>query len=324
MKGDEGIRCPSPFTYHSPPALVRRRILSGNIAAAAAVVPGIACVSLPSMRFRRYGFLIAVFFVPMLTGCGGAGGIVADNAEEAYNKGMEAFTEGRYNRAIEYLRATLDFGRSGEWADEAQIYLGRAYFETGQYLLAANEFDRFADLYPVDPRTEEARLGEIQSYYHISPSYDLDQTDTDSALRLIRTFMANYPTSVFAPDVVAMLEELREKLARKQFEAGRLYERRELYEAAVFSYQSMLEQYPTSPYADDALFGALRAQVAFAENSIRERQAARFAEALALYGRLVELFPGSPLLREAERLYARALAGQRAAEAQTAARQTGQ
>lgn len=281
------------------------------------------------MPLRRRAFILLVAFAvlpPVLVGCGGATGVVADSAEEAYHDGMDAFAEGRYDRAIEYLRATLDFGRTGEWADEAQIYLARAYFETEQYLLAAAEFDRFADLYPNDPRTEEARLGEIQAYYRLSPPYDLDQTDTDRAIALIRTFMANYPNSVFTDDVVAMLEELREKLARKQYEAGRLYERRELYEAAVLTYQSMLETYPTSPYADDALLGALRAQVAFAEHSIRERQAERFTEALALYDRFVELFPNSPLLSEAEALYDRAYTGHRQAEAwdsQQAARQGG-
>ena len=259
-----------------------------------------------------------------LSGCGASSGVVADNAEEAYNKGMNAYAEGKYDRAIEYLRATLDFGRSGEWADEAQLYLARAYYETGQYLLAAAEFDRFGDLYPSDARTEEARLGEIQSYYHLSPPYDLDQTDTDRAVVLIRTFMANYPNSVFAQDVVAMLEELREKLARKGFESGQFYEGRGFYEAAVLTYQAMLESYPTSPYADDALLGALRAQIAFAEASVRDRQAERFADALALYDRFVELFPNSPLLHEAEALYDRAYAGRRRAEAweaQQAARQ---
>ncbi|MDX1419365.1 MAG: outer membrane protein assembly factor BamD [Rubricoccaceae bacterium] len=281
------------------------------------------------MPVRHYAFLALVSLaVAALPGCSGASGVVADDAEEAYNKGMNAYAEGRFDRAIEYLRATLDFGRAGEWADEAQVYLARAYYQTGQYLLAAAEFDRFSDLYPSDPRTEEARFGEIQSYYRLSPPYDLDQTDTDRAILLIRTFMANYPNSVFTDDVVGMLEELREKLARKEYEAGRLYERRELYEAATLTYQSMLETYPTSPYADDALLGALRAQVAYAAASVRDRQAERFAEALALYDRFVELFPNSPLLREAEGLYDLAFAGQRQAEswetAQQASRQPGQ
>lgn len=290
-------------------------------------MPGIARVVSPPMLPRPHGLALLLALcaaAPALSGCGSATGIVADDAEEAYNTGMAAYAEGRYDRAIEYLRATLDFGRAGEWADEAQIYLARAYFETEQYLLAAAEFDRFADLYPNDPRTEEARLGEIQAYYRLSPPYDLDQTDTDRAIVLIRTFMANYPNSVFTADVVAMLEELRGKLARKAFESGRFYERRGLHEAAVLTYQAMLEEHPTSPYADDALLGALRAQVAFAQNSVRDRQAERFAEAMALYDRFVELFPGSPLVREAEALYDEAYAGRRAAEAweaQQAARQ---
>lgn len=275
------------------------------------------------MLLRRYAFLVLVALPAsaVLPGCSGASGIVADDAEEAYNTGMNAFAEGRYDRAIEYLRATLDFGRSGEWADEAQIYLAKAYYETGQYLLAAAEFDRFADLYPSDPRTEEARFGEIQSYHHLSPPYDLDQTDTDRAILLIRTFMANYPNSVFTDDVVGMLEGLREKLAQKEYESGRLYERRELYEAATLTYQSMLEAYPTSPFADDALLGALRAQVAYAEASVRGRQAERFAEALALYDRFVELFPNSPHLRDAEAIYDLAYAGLQRAEAWEATQQ---
>ena len=269
------------------------------------------------MPLRRYGLRL-LFALPLLAGlpaCGGSGGVVAGSGQEAFDKGMVAYESRRYDRAIEFFRAALDFGRSGDWADEAQIYLAKAYQETAQYLLAASEFDRFGDLYPADPRTEEARFGEIQSYYRLSPPYNLDQTDTDRAIGLIRTFMANYPASVFTEDVVAILEELREKLAQKQYEAGRLYERRELYEAATLTYQSMLEQYPTSAYADDALVGALRAQVSFAEASVLARQGERFTEALALYDRLVELFPSSPLLSEAEALYDRAFAGRQRAEA---------
>jgi outer membrane protein assembly factor BamD len=282
-------------------------------------VPGIARAA-PSMPLRRYG-LLALLALPLaggLAACGGAGGVVANSGQEAFDKGMLAYEARDYNRAIEFFRAALDFGRSGEWADEAQVYLAKAYYETGQYLLAANEFDRFGDLYPTDPRTEEARFGEIQSYAQLSPPYNLDQTDTERAITLIRTFMASYPQSVFTNDVVALLEQLREKLAQKQYEAGRLYERRELYEAAVLTYRSVLESYPTTSFADEALLGALRAQVAFAEASVQELREERFGEALAFYDRLVELFPGSPLLPEAEALYDRAFAGRQSAEAAAA------
>ena len=241
--------------------------------------------------------------------------MIADDAAEAYQKGIEAFEQEKYVRASEYFRAVLDFGRSGEFADEAQLMLSKAYFESRQYLLAATEFGRFADLYPTDERTEEAEYGRIRSYYEVSPSYNLDQTDTDRAIAYIRLFMNRYPQSAYTDDVVTMLGALREKLARKQYEAGRLYERREQYEAAVLSYEAVLEQFTTSPFADDALLGKLRAQVTYAEASIRARQAERFQESLDTYNRLVELFPSSPLLREAEGLYDRAFNGLRAVQA---------
>jgi outer membrane protein assembly factor BamD len=119
------------------------------------------------------------------------------------------------------------------------------------------------------------------------------------------------------------MDELREKLAQKRYEAARLYERRELFEAAVLTFRSVLEEFPASTWADDALLGALRAQTRYAEASVPARQAARFAEALTLYDRLVELFPRSPLLTEAQAFYDRAFAGRRAAEARAAGARAG-
>ncbi len=251
----------------------------------------------------------------VLAGCTGTGGVVANSPEEAYNKGGQAYQEGKYDRAIEYYRAVLDFGRTNEWADEAQLYTGKAHFENGNYLLAATEFTRFIDLYPNDPRTEEVAYDRIRAYYELSPPYNLDQTDTDRALAYIRLFLSQYPTSLFTDDVVRMQAELREKLARKEFAAGELYERRGLFEAAILEYEQVLNEYPTSPLADDALLGVLRAQTAFAAASVRDRQAERYQAALDTYDRFVQLFPNSPLLREAEAQYDRAYTGLRAAQA---------
>ena len=260
-------------------------------------------------------FVSVLISTALLVGCGSSGGVTAESDEEAYLTGMQAYESGKYMRAIEYLRAALDFGRSGDYADEAQFYLARAYYDDGQYLLAAAEYGRFADFYPTDARVEEAHFGRIQSYYQLSPRYNLDQSDTDRAIAHIRVFTSRYPQSVFTDEVVTMLEELREKLARKQLAAGALYERRELYEAAVLSYERLIERFPTSDYADDALLGVVRAQARYAEESVRARQAERYQSALDAYDRFVQLFPTSPLLRDAEALYDQAYSGFQASTA---------
>lgn len=261
------------------------------------------------MPFRSGLLALAVF---ALAGCGG-GPTTFGSAQEAYDRGLAEYEDGDYAQAIEYLRAALDFGRTSELADDAQLTLARAYAGDEQYLLAGNEFTRFIEFYRTDPRVEQAAFERIQAYAALSPRYELDQTDTRTALNYIRIYVQQYPESPNRDAADALAASLREKLARKQFEAGRLYERRELYEAAVIAYRDVLNEYPASDYADEALLGALRSQTAYAAGSIQNRQAARYQTALDLYDQLVTLFPQSPTLAEAEELYDAAYAGWRAA-----------
>ena len=246
-----------------------------------------------------------------VAGCG-SGMTTPGSAQEAYDRGVEAFERGNNTRAIEHFRTALDFGRTSPLAADAQLYLARAYSQDKQYLLAGNEYTRFIEFYRSDPRIPTAAYERIQAYASLSPDYELDQTDTQRAIDYIRLYLAQYPEGEHTEDAAALLGELREKLARKRYDNGLLYERRDLYEAAVVYFESVLQEYPTSQWADDALLGALRAQVAFAKASILARQAERYDDALAKYDRFITLFPSSPLVRQAEELYDEAFAARRA------------
>ncbi len=250
----------------------------------------------------------------LVSACSSGRPATADSADDAFARGQAALEARKYDRAIELFRTTLDFGRTGEVADDAQLGIARAYFGSKQYLLAGAEFTRFIDLYRTDPRVEDATYERILAYAKLSPTYELDQTDTGTAIQYIDGYLRQYAAGAHATEVQALLAELREKLAHKQFEEGRLYERRDLFEAAVLSYKQLLALYPASAYADDALLGALRAQVVFADNSIPARQAERYGEALRLYAQLTSLFPQSPTLTAAQTFYDRAYAGSRVAQ----------
>ena len=250
--------------------------------------------------------------VVLVSGCGG-GPTTFSSAQEAYDRGIEQSGRGKYGLAIESLRAALDFGRTSELADDAQLALARAYAADGQYLLAGNEFTRFIEFYRTDDRIEQAAYERIQAYAALSPRYELDQTDTRQALVYIRGYIQQYPQSPNVAAAEALRAELREKLARKQYETARLYVRREYYDAAVIAFQDVLVDYPTSAYADDAMLGAIDAQIEYAARSVEARRMARYQTALDLYDQLVTLFPQSPTLTEAQGLYDRAYAGWREA-----------
>ncbi len=252
---------------------------------------------------NRFTAVLLLFVVLSLSACAGSGRLRYDSPQEAYEKGMAAFEKGRYERAIEYFQATFDYGRTHEYADDAQLMLGRAYFASKQYILAASEYSRFVELYRADPRAADAEYERAEAYAAQAPNYELDQTATEQAIQYYQLFINRYPEHDKAAPAEAQIRRLRGKIARKAFEAGQLYERRELYEAAAMTYERAFSDYPDTEWADDALVGAIRAYKLYADESIAARQAERYQKALENYERFIQIYPDSPLRTVAEDLY---------------------
>lgn len=264
-------------------------------------------MSLHFLKVRLVPLMLLVL-VAFAAGCSSSGRLRYDSPQEAYEQGLSYYERGRYDRAIEYFQAVFDFGRTSEWADDAQLYLARAYRMSKQYLLAANEYTRFTDVYRADPRVPEAEYERALSYYALSPSYQLDQTETERALNDFLLFINRHPNHERVPEAEEHVRELRTKLARKQYEIGDLYARRDLYEAAAISYEETFDQYPETPWADDALVESMRAYIAFADQSVRARQPERLRLAIENYERFIQIFgTDSPLADEAEALYEEAV-----------------
>ena len=255
------------------------------------------------MLSRPHLFVTLLGVVVLVAGCSGSGRLRYESPQEAFEKGMQLYNDGKYARAAEYFQGVFDFGRTSEEAADAQFYLARSYYQDEQFILAANEYTRFTDIYRNDPRSEEAEFERAMSYYEQSPKYELDQTPTEQAITYFQLFLDRYPSSELVDDAEARSRELREKLAHKEFAAAELYERREIYEAAALSYERVFDLYPDTRWADDALLGAIRTYILFAEQSVASRQEERLQAAVDHYERLLQLFQDSPVLDPAEDLY---------------------
>lgn len=256
-------------------------------------------------RFLKSGLLLLGLAV-LAAGCTGSQRVMSSNPEDAYQQAKRQYDDGNYTRAIEYFQSVFNYGRTSEWAGDAQFYLAESYLQTEQYLLAADEYTRFLNLYRQDKRAQEAAFKRALAYYRLSPPYQLDQSDTRQAISYLRLYVEQYPNSENAGRAGDMLQELRNKLARGEYEAADLYERRGLWEAAAITYERVLEQYPETKWADEALLGAIEAHMQYSQASIRSKQEQRLQRALDNYDRFIQLFPNSPLLDEAERLYTQA------------------
>ncbi|NBW93032.1 MAG: outer membrane protein assembly factor BamD [Bacteroidetes bacterium] len=229
--------------------------------------------------------------------------LTASISKTLADKGLAEYEAGDFITATEYLQGVFDFGRTHQWAADAQLLLARTYRENEEFLLAANEYTRFMQIYRSDPRVADAEYELAMTYYDRSPNYRLDQTDTERAIVQFQLFIERYGTSPLVEEAQARITELRSKLARKQIHTAQLYERREYYNAAAVSYEAAFDRFYDTEYADDALVGAMNAYYEYAVLSIRARQKERLEKAEENYERLIQIFPDSPLIKEAETVY---------------------
>lgn len=246
---------------------------------------------------------VTLLFSVLLSACAGSGRVRYDTPQEAFDKGLAEYEDGDYETATEYLQGVFDFGRTHQWAADAQLLLARTYRQNEEFLLAANEYTRFMQIYRSDPRVAEAEYELAMTYYDRSPNYRLDQTDTERAIVQFQLFIERYGSSPLVNEAQSRITELRSKLARKQIHTAQLYERREYYNAAAVSYEAAFDRFYDTEYADDALLGAMSAYYEYAVLSIRARQKERLEKAEENYERLIQIFPDSPLIKEAEAIY---------------------
>ena len=241
----------------------------------------------------------------LLVGCGSSSRLKYDTPKEAFDQGKTLYDDGKYARAAEYFQGVFDFGRTHEYAADSRLYLARSYYNSRQFLLAANEYQRFVQIYRNDERVVEADFEYAKTFYERSPQYQLDQTDTEAAVRQMQRFVDKYPNSDKVEEANGVIVELRQKLAFKQFQSAKLYERRDLYEAAAVSFMEVFDSYPESEWADDALLAASKNYIIFADNSIENKKTERYALARTYVTRLIQSFPDSPHLDEAREIDAR-------------------
>ncbi|TVR16955.1 MAG: outer membrane protein assembly factor BamD [Balneolaceae bacterium] len=228
-----------------------------------------------------------------------------DTLEVAFEKAMNQFELGNYGDAARAFETVISIGRGTEIGQDAQFYLAETYFNDRRFLLASSEYNRYVQFHPNSPRREIVEFREAKSYYNLSPRFKLDQTYTNRAIERFRLFNSRYPNSDLREEAATLITELRDKLARRDFNAAEFYMRTRQYNSAAIYYGLVIDQFPESSWAERALLRQIEAYFLFAENSVERRQEERYEKALESYSRYLQLFPQGENRSRAEELYDR-------------------
>ncbi|UMY64406.1 MULTISPECIES: outer membrane protein assembly factor BamD [unclassified Flavobacterium] len=222
-----------------------------------------------------------------------------------YEVATSMYEKGKWDKAIRLFEQIAPSYQGKPQAEKLFYMYSKSFFNSKQYYSAGYQFDKFVSSYPRSEKVEEAAFLSAKSYSMLSPRYSLDQVDTYKAIDKLQAFIDNYPNSEFMRDANAIAKELREKLEKKSFEVARQYNTIMDYKAALVALDNFIQDYPGTPYKEEALYYRLDSAYNLAINSITSKMQERLVAAKAAYNALIKFKADTKYRSEADDMLAR-------------------
>ncbi len=196
----------------------------------------------------------AVMLAAALAGCASAPAPRGGDENARFEAIRARFEKGDYAQVVLELQAFLGDHPGSRYADEGIFILGRAYYEDGNFPEAEDRFRRILTDYPESPFAADASYHLGLALLSQSRSPQLDQTETISALTQFRSFIVRYPKSPLVERAQGHIEDIRTKLAEKEYLNGELYYRLGAQPAArLYLRDKVLVEYADTPVAAKAM-----------------------------------------------------------------------
>ena len=254
---------------------------------------------------ERFLFLISISlgFIT-LTGCGDFNKLQKSGDLDAKLKGaIEYYENKEYYRAGVLLEEILPLVRGRAEAEKATFYLANTHYRQKEYVMSSYYFKEYYVTYTRNDFTEEAVFMHAKSQYMDSPQYNLDQTNTEGAVKYLQEYANKYPFGKYTEESNKLLDELSAKMKQKSYENSKLYAKTHNYKSAVVAIKSFLETYPDSEYSEEMYYIRFHSQYLLAKHSVDHKQLERYYEAIEFYHSFVDKYPSSLYLKEAEGMY---------------------
>lgn len=223
-------------------------------------------------------------FSLVLVACSDYSRIVKDdNYVEKLEKAEELYETGSYNRALVLYEQVYQRHPADNKGELSYYKLGMTYFHQKDYFMSAYYFSQFPARFPKSNKVQDAIYHSAVSSYKTSPAHTLDQEDTEAALSELQYYVSRYPNSPRVDSCTMMMDELKQKLEDKAWDAVTMYDRMENYNAATHSAQAFLQDYPGTKRKLEAAFLMMKNAYILAERSVFSKKKERYERVIEIY-----------------------------------------
>ncbi len=176
------------------------------------------------------------------------------SGEDYYAQAQLNFATKEYKAAIENYQEVIDKYPFSPYAEDAEMKIGLAYYQQKDYAEAIGALDDFQRMHPTSKNLELVTYYIGLSYYEQIGREDQDQGKTEAALKRFQELEQRFPEGDFAELAHDKVLVCREMLARNQMIVGDYYYKRANFRAAESRFAELLQKYPETPIAPDALY----------------------------------------------------------------------
>ena len=232
----------------------------------------------------------------LFSACGSVQSPSSGEPAERFSNAQELVGREKYDRAIFELESLMFDTRATTLEDDVLFMLAEAYYNSEQYLMAVEIYKRLLEQTPGSPYAEDAQFKLAKSHYQLSPDFSRDQEHTRKAIREFQLYLEMYPVKnpqqlqsdlEMYNELVRLnpeddrykqelqqlkaqegrlgkvsesrtsIDELREKLARKEYSVAERYRKLKKYYGSVAYYDNVIRFFPDTIYLEKAWIGKI-------------------------------------------------------------------
>jgi outer membrane protein assembly factor BamD len=217
-----------------------------------------------------------------------------------YEMGTKMYEAGKYSKAIRLFEQVATTYRGKPQAEKLFYMFSQSYYRTNQFYLAGYQFESFTSSYPKSEKVEEAGFLGAKSYSKLSPTYSLDQTDTHKGIEKLQNFIDSYPNSTYLGEANELVQKLAQKIEKKVYENAKGYNTISDYKSALVAFENFINDYPGTPYKEDALYYRLDSAYKLGVNSVKDKMEERLLVAKKAHSSLMKFKPDTKYKEKAD------------------------
>ena len=206
-------------------------------------------------------FLLSFFFILILASCSkeeARKSVIKEKSLdlqvlETYEEGMNYLEEGdAIYAASKFNEAELLFPQS-EWAPKSALMAAYAYYSQDYLKDAIAELDRFLKVYPKHKNLDYVYYLLAISYYEQIVDEKKDLQSIIRAKQYFEIVIRDYQKTSYALDAEFKIDLINDILAAKEMYIGRYYFEKKKWISAINRFQTIINDYETTIYAEEAL-----------------------------------------------------------------------